>query len=147
MEGSASITMSGGASPGNARATAPLYEPLRRLPSIETTLSGLASDMHLSFPAMGNPGPEAAAERDRPGRSASGHCRIYAASQYGPTSEDAMPLSKPANRELLHQRDITVRGYQRPDGLLDIEAHLTDTKSYSFPNEDRGEIPAGEPLQ
>lgn len=57
-----------------------------------------------------------------------------------------MPLSKPANRELLHQRDITVRGYQRADGLLDIEAHLTDTKSYSFPNEDRGEIPAGEPL-
>ncbi|MGH7121097.1 MAG: DUF2889 domain-containing protein [Acetobacteraceae bacterium] len=57
-----------------------------------------------------------------------------------------MPLSKPTGRALLHARDITVRGYRRSDGRFDIEAHLIDTKSYSFPNEDRGEIPAGEPL-
>lgn len=61
-------------------------------------------------------------------------------------SEDGMPLSKPTGRALLHARDITIRGYQRSDGRFDIEAHLVDTKSYSFPNEDRGEIPAGEPL-
>lgn len=57
-----------------------------------------------------------------------------------------MPLSKPTGRELLHERDITIHGYRRTDGRFDIEAHLVDTKSYSFPNEDRGEIPAGEPL-
>ncbi|MGH7103526.1 MAG: DUF2889 domain-containing protein [Acetobacteraceae bacterium] len=57
-----------------------------------------------------------------------------------------MPLSKPDGRELLHARDITIRGYRRSDGRYDIEAHLVDTKSFSFPNEDRGTIPAGEPL-
>lgn len=57
-----------------------------------------------------------------------------------------MPLSKASSRELLHNRDITVRGYRRADGNFDVEAHLVDTKPYSFPNRDRGEIPAGEPL-
>lgn len=57
-----------------------------------------------------------------------------------------MPLSKPTGRALLHERDITVRGYRRTDGHFDIEAHLIDTKSYSFPLADRGELAAGEPL-
>lgn len=57
-----------------------------------------------------------------------------------------MPLSEPADRELLHLRDIALRGYRRADGLFDIEAHLTDTKTFGFANEDRGHIPAGEPL-
>ena len=57
-----------------------------------------------------------------------------------------MPLSQGAERELLHTREITICGYQRTDGLIDIEAQLIDTKSYTFTNEDRGEIPAGEPL-
>ena len=57
-----------------------------------------------------------------------------------------MALSKPTERELLHEREIIIRGYRRADGRFDIEAHLTDTKSYSFPSEDRGQIPSGEPL-
>jgi Protein of unknown function (DUF2889) len=57
-----------------------------------------------------------------------------------------MALSKPTGRELLHEREIKIGGYQRSDGRFDIEAHLTDTKSYSFANEDRDQIPAGEPL-
>jgi hypothetical protein len=57
-----------------------------------------------------------------------------------------MPLSPPAERELLHNRDILMRGYQRADGLFDIEAHLTDTKSYPFENHDRGTVHPGEPL-
>lgn len=57
-----------------------------------------------------------------------------------------MPLSDPQNRELLHLRDIALRGYRRLDGLFDIEAHLTDTKTYGFANEDRGRVEAGEPL-
>jgi hypothetical protein len=57
-----------------------------------------------------------------------------------------MPLSDPAERELLHLRDIAIRGYRRADGLFDVEAHLTDTKTYGFSNEDRGYIDSGVPL-
>ena len=57
-----------------------------------------------------------------------------------------MPLSKATGRELLHEREISICGYRRSDGRFDIEAHLTDTKSYSFPSDDRGEIASGEPL-
>ena len=57
-----------------------------------------------------------------------------------------MPLSEPAERELLHLRDIELRGYRRADGLFDVEAGLTDTKSYAFENRDRGEIRPGTPL-
>ncbi|MDE2580209.1 MAG: DUF2889 domain-containing protein [Rhodospirillales bacterium] len=57
-----------------------------------------------------------------------------------------MPLSPPAPREALHTRTIVINGYRRDDGLYDIEAQLTDTKTYSFPNENRGTIEAGEPL-
>jgi len=57
-----------------------------------------------------------------------------------------MPLSEPAARELLHARDIEIRGYRRRDGLYDIEAQLTDAKSYGFSNQDRGFVEAGEKL-
>jgi len=57
-----------------------------------------------------------------------------------------MPLPPPAERELLHTRNIDLRGYRRADGLFDIEAHLTDVKSYAFDNEYRGRIAANEPL-
>jgi hypothetical protein len=56
-----------------------------------------------------------------------------------------MPLSPPAAaRQHIHTRRVEVRGYRREDGLWDIEGHLADTKTYSFANMDRGEIPAGE---
>jgi hypothetical protein len=57
-----------------------------------------------------------------------------------------MPLSQPQDRELLHSRDIVLRGYRRSDGLYDIEAQLTDAKSYGSTNHDRGYIEAGEPI-
>ena len=57
-----------------------------------------------------------------------------------------MPLSPPADRELHHQRDIAMKGYERADGLFDIEAHLVDTKTYGFPSDYRGQVNAGEPL-
>lgn len=57
-----------------------------------------------------------------------------------------MPLSTPAERTLLHLRDISLRGFEREDGLLDIEAHLTDTKDYGYTNPGRGWIEKGEPL-
>ena len=39
-----------------------------------------------------------------------------------------MPLSAPATRTRLHARAVTYEGFQRDDGLFDIEGHLTDVK-------------------
>ena len=58
---------------------------------------------------------------------------------YGPNHSTV--LSHPtADRELVHQRRIEVDGYVRKDGLFDVEATLTDHKTYSFPNDFRGEV-------
>jgi Protein of unknown function (DUF2889) len=57
-----------------------------------------------------------------------------------------MPLSQPAEREPLHTRAIEINGYRRTDGRYDIEAHLTDCKSFGQTNYDRGFIEAGEPI-
>ncbi|MEQ8666080.1 MAG: DUF2889 domain-containing protein [Rhodospirillales bacterium] len=46
----------------------------------------------------------------------------------------------------MHTRTIVCQGFRREDGLWDIEGRITDTKSYSFANHDRGGIAAGEPL-
>jgi hypothetical protein len=37
-------------------------------------------------------------------------------------------------------------GYEREDGLWDIEGRITDTKTYSFNNLDRGNVSAGTPV-
>lgn len=58
-----------------------------------------------------------------------------------------MPLSPPkAARRILHERRIVIHGYEREDGLFDIEALLADTKAEGFRSEERGYVPAGEPL-
>src|ERR1700737_3461062 len=57
-----------------------------------------------------------------------------------------MPLSTPAPREHPPTRQIECQGFQRTDGLWDIEAHMTDRKSYSFPSDERGEVTAGTPI-
>ena len=57
-----------------------------------------------------------------------------------------MPLSKANPRNQIHSRDIQARGYQRDDGLWDIESRLIDTKTYSFDNTDRGQINSGEAI-
>lgn len=57
-----------------------------------------------------------------------------------------MPLSPPVARQHLHTRRIEIRGYERADGLYDVEAHLVDTKTYAFDNVDRGTVAPGEPL-
>ena len=58
-----------------------------------------------------------------------------------------MALSKPAPRKLLHTRTIQCNGYEREDGLFDIEGHMTDVKAYSFGNNRfRGQVSAGEPI-
>ena len=57
-----------------------------------------------------------------------------------------MPLSPPAPRKHLHTRTVTCNGYQREDGLWDIEGHLVDVKSYEFENHHRGVVHAGVPV-
>ena len=57
-----------------------------------------------------------------------------------------MPLSTPAPREHVHTRAITIEGFRRADGLYDIEAHLTDAKTFGQTNYDRGYIEPGEPI-
>jgi len=57
-----------------------------------------------------------------------------------------MSLPEPAAREKLHHRTIDCRGFRREDGLWDIEAELTDTKTYAYRNRDRGIVAAGEPV-
>jgi len=57
-----------------------------------------------------------------------------------------MPLPTPSKREHVNTRNINFMGYRREDGMWDVEAELTDTRPYSFPNHDRGRIEADEPL-
>ncbi len=57
-----------------------------------------------------------------------------------------MPLPPAAEREHIHTRTIECAGYRRTDGLWDIEGHLTDIKSYTFENKERGAVPPGEPV-
>jgi hypothetical protein len=56
-----------------------------------------------------------------------------------------MPLPASAPRQLQHSRHVTCHGYEREDGLFDIEGRMTDRKTYAIDNLDRGgEIKAGE---
>jgi hypothetical protein len=58
-----------------------------------------------------------------------------------------MPLPLITKRKPLHTRKLTIQGYLREDGHLDIEGHLIDTKPFDIPNKDRGgQIRAGESL-
>ena len=57
-----------------------------------------------------------------------------------------MPLSQPAARKPLHTRSIVCDGFEREDGLWDIEARMEDMKHYSFNNKFRGKVEPGEPL-
>ena len=57
-----------------------------------------------------------------------------------------MPLPRPVPRKLNHNRVIDCRGYERDDGLWDIEGHLTDTKACSMLNRPgSSDLPAGVP--
>ena len=58
-----------------------------------------------------------------------------------------MPLPPAAPRKAIHTRSIDCRGYEREDGLWDIEGHLTDTKAYNWRRrEGMADLPAGAPV-
>jgi hypothetical protein len=57
-----------------------------------------------------------------------------------------MPLPPPTTpRERLHVRSVVYEGWQRGDGLVDIEAHLVDAKDHDYVLL-AGTRPAGEPV-
>lgn len=58
-----------------------------------------------------------------------------------------MPLPRASARKLVHTRVIDCRGYEREDGLFDIEGRLTDTKAFHWiRRESKVGLPAGEPV-
>ncbi|WP_298211234.1 DUF2889 domain-containing protein [Acidovorax sp.] len=59
-----------------------------------------------------------------------------------------MPLSPPAPRTLKHVRRVTYQGFERADGLWDIEGELHDSKAYDAPSfrDAKGMRLAGEPI-
>ncbi len=57
-----------------------------------------------------------------------------------------MPLPAAAARKAIHRRAIDLHGYEREDGLWDIEGHLVDTKTYAFDNAWRGRMEPGDPV-
>ncbi|MCH8917206.1 MAG: DUF2889 domain-containing protein [Proteobacteria bacterium] len=57
-----------------------------------------------------------------------------------------MALSEAAPRSKRHNRTLEMAGYQREDGLWDIEGHLRDIKDYSFDSTWRGKVEAGTPV-
>ncbi|MEX0503251.1 DUF2889 domain-containing protein [Alphaproteobacteria bacterium LSUCC0719] len=60
------------------------------------------------------------------------------ATPYG--DDHTVTLSPPAPREEVHNRNIRCNGFVREDGQYDIEAEITDNKTYSFPSDFRGEV-------
>jgi len=60
------------------------------------------------------------------------------ATPYG--ADHPTELSQPVPREEVHNRRVSCNGFVREDGLFDIEAEMTDNKSYPFPTEFRGDV-------
>lgn len=57
-----------------------------------------------------------------------------------------MDFSQPVKRMLLHRRNIRCEGYEREDGLWDIEASLLDTRTSSVPLPFGSTLAPGKPL-
>ena len=57
-----------------------------------------------------------------------------------------MPLPAPQARTHLHTRAVVFRGYHREDGLWDIEAELSDSKTYALDPFEGRDMPAGAPI-
>ena len=58
-----------------------------------------------------------------------------------------MPLSAPAARKASHIRRVTYQGYEREDGLWDMDAELHDSKAHDMPSfRHQGVRLAGDPI-
>lgn len=57
-----------------------------------------------------------------------------------------MPLPPPAARTPLHKRRLTIDGFEREDGLYDIEGRIVDTKTYAYESDLHGRVEPGTPV-
>jgi len=57
-----------------------------------------------------------------------------------------MPLSTPAARTCLHKRRLSIDGFEREDGLYDIEGRIIDTKTYAYESDWHGQVEPGTPV-
>lgn len=57
-----------------------------------------------------------------------------------------MPLPAAAARNPIHNRNVAFRGFQRDDGLWDIEAQMRDTKEQEFVIPNEGTWAPGQPM-
>ena len=57
-----------------------------------------------------------------------------------------LALPPPSPRKLSHTRTVVYQGYDREDGLWDIEAELTDVKTFDFQVPNEVSFPANEPI-
>ena len=57
-----------------------------------------------------------------------------------------LALPPPSPRKLSHTRTAVYSGFEREDGMWDIEAALTDVKTYSFVIPSQGPREAGQPI-
>ena len=64
---------------------------------------------------------------------------------FAPDPFHPMPLPAPQARTHLHNRAVVYRGYRREDGLWDIEAEMTDVRTYEHARSER-EVPPGTPI-
>jgi len=62
------------------------------------------------------------------------------------TKRKTVPLPPPAPRKTMHQRRVQFTGYQREDGLWDIEAELLDSKPHAFEVEGEARWAPDEPI-
>jgi hypothetical protein len=56
-----------------------------------------------------------------------------------------MPLPAPVTRRLVHRRTIVCEGFERADGLTDVDARILDTRTTPV-HLQAGVLPPGEPL-
>jgi hypothetical protein len=57
-----------------------------------------------------------------------------------------LALPPPSPRKLSHTRTVVYKGYDREDGLWDIEAELTDVKPFTFSVPNERAFPANQPI-
>jgi hypothetical protein len=56
-------------------------------------------------------------------------------------------MAESGHKKLLHTRQVVCQGFELDDGLWQIVGRMTDIKSFTMRNPDRGgQIPVGEPL-
>ena len=115
-----------------------------RFPLRDPRAQGQPRHRHPHHPARAGGAPLVRRYTSAPGASlCRAQGRLYSCPVTAANRGPSMPLSAPKPRTRRHKRVITLEGYEREDGLWDIEGQLVDTKDYDFDNSWRGRVTAG----